>query len=338
MGDIALADDLFDIDQLFADDPELMAMMGGKNAAPGAPASAVPAPSPASFTPSPAFAMPDLGEDLPSLDDLFADLEIPQLSDIPSVQAAPQVQAATAAGAIPGYIRVPDAPLFPEQHLPAEESPVPSEAALGEEHAKPKTKGRKIGRIVFDVLFYVIILLIVGGAVLFASSSDPTKSLFGFRPYVAKTASMTPTPQADGTILRGGFHVGDLVIVRITAPENIKVGDVITFNPDSSNPSVYLTHRVTQVLNNLNGDPGVYFVTKGDANPSEDPPISGAMMVGKSVMIIPFAGTLLQFLRDNFVLALIVVISAFGFVILLRMYLADPRKKKKPAPAAARLQ
>ena len=313
-----MADDLIDIEKLFADDPVLAALLSDANAARD-----IRSPLAMDSLPEPAIPtghLLNLDLDSINLDDLFADFQLPQIDDS---QPAPPEN---------GYAQAPDTAIqkFSQTFIPV---PVTAPEAMilpdEDKPAKPQSAGRRFGCIFFDVLFYILILALIGSAAAFVMSTSVTKSYFGFRLYTVKTASMRPTTGPDGTIPRGGFRVGDAILVKRAAPENIKVGDIITFIPDSTKPEAVLTHRVVQIQKDLNGQPGIYFVTKGDANTSNDPPVSEETVVGKKVLTIPMLGVFLQFLRDNFVLALVAALSAFGFVLLLRIYLAGQPKKKR---------
>jgi len=197
--------------------------------------------------------------------------------------------------------------------------------ALAALPAKPDIPAPKAFRIVTNILFYALVLAIVGGSALFALSKDPQKSYFGYRLYTVKTPSMTP--QAGGGSPPGGFRAGDAIVVKLVSPETIQVGDIVTYIP-GKDPNVYLTHRVVKILDHLHEDKGLFFVTRGDANDADDPPIRGNAVVGVKVLNIPGTGAVLQFIRDNFILSLVVIISSIGFVILLRMYLGTGVRKR----------
>ena len=192
------------------------------------------------------------------------------------------------------------------------------------EVGNPQTAGRKVGRIFFNVLFYCLLIAILGGAVFFTFSENKQKSYFGYRLYTVKTPSMTP--QADGP--SGGFRVGDTILVKLCDdPTTVQPGDIITYTP-GNDPNVYLTHRVVKTLDHLNDNQGLFFVTKGDANPSADPPIAAKAVVGKVSAVIPGVGGVIEFIRSNFIPCLIAIIAAIGSIILLRMYFSDPNKKE----------
>ena len=191
------------------------------------------------------------------------------------------------------------------------------------EVGKPQSMGKKIGRIIFNVLFYCLIIAILSGAALFTFSGNTQKSYFGYRLYTVKTPSMTP--QSGGP--SGGFHAGDTILVKLCDPGTVQPNDIVTFTP-GTDPNIYLTHRVVKVLDHLNNDKGLFFVTKGDANPSNDPPIAAKAVVGKVVAVIPSAGGIIEFIRSNFVLCMIAIVAGIGSVILLRMYFSDPNRKR----------
>ena len=69
---------------------------------------------------------------------------------------------------------------------------------------------------------------------------------FGYQPYMVVSASMQQS-----------FPVGSLIFVRDAVPEEIEVGDPITF----TSGTLTITHRVME-----KHDDEKYFVTKGDSN------------------------------------------------------------------------
>ena len=202
-------------------------------------------------------------------------------------------------------------------------------AAVAEQTSKPDTKASKALRAVSEVFFWVICIALVAGAVAFAVSRDPRKDILGYRTYNVKTESMTPQP--DGSSPPGGFRAGDLIIVKTTEAKDIKVNDIITFNPSvrEEDNQLFLTHRVVGILDELGGKPGIYFVTKGDYNNSEDPPISSNMLIGKKVFSIPKIGAFMQMVQDNFALAITTILCFFACIFMFKWYFAAPKKPKQ---------
>ena len=197
-----------------------------------------------------------------------------------------------------------------------------------EERADKPAVG-KVFRLVSNIVFAVVCITLVIGSILFAFSNDPGKSYFGFRIYNVLTKSMTP--KEDGSSLPGGFEQGAVILVKMCKAEEIKVGDVITFNPGTHdvNGTSFLTHRVIEIKTALNGKQGIFFVTQGDANNSPDPPISGNMIIGKKVFHIPHAGSALQWIRSNFILSMIILISFFMSIFFFRWCFAKPEEEEQ---------
>ncbi|MGO4258587.1 signal peptidase I [Marmoricola sp. RAF53] len=81
--------------------------------------------------------------------------------------------------------------------------------------------------------------------------------LAGADSYTILTGSMRPT-----------MPPGTLVVVRHTPPEQVRVGDVLTYQLRSGDPTV-ATHRVVGIGRTVAGD--LRFTLQGDANHSPDP-------------------------------------------------------------------
>jgi len=191
------------------------------------------------------------------------------------------------------------------------------------EELKPKNIFMKILEITGEICFWLLCLSLVGGSILFSFSNDTRKSYFGYRFYAVLTNSMSPKEGTDDP--PGGFSKGDMIIIKIVDdPAEIKPGDIITFNPNprDTESRTFLTHRVIEVKTDVDGLEGTYFITRGDRNNSNDPPISSKMLIGKKVAVIPKAGNVLQFIRDNFVISIVIIICFFGSIILFRWYLS----------------
>lgn len=77
-------------------------------------------------------------------------------------------------------------------------------------------------------------------------------------PYTVLTSSMTPN-----------YPAGTLVIVKPTDVQQIRIGDVITYQIASNEPAV-ITHRVIQIVEPTTPNGTMSFITKGDANSLPD--------------------------------------------------------------------
>ena len=103
--------------------------------------------------------------------------------------------------------------------------------------------------------------------------------------YIFEVASESMTPE---------YKIGDVIIVKKTDPNTLKVGDDVTYLGKKSNLNgLVITHRIIEQRkeNNVN-----YFVTKGTANEYEDPEISEKDIYGKVIyhtILFSFVGRLM---------------------------------------------
>ena len=80
--------------------------------------------------------------------------------------------------------------------------------------------------------------------------------------------------------------VGSLAVTMPVAPEEVMVGDIITFSP-WWDPKVTISHRVVEILN----EERLRFHTKGDASEEPDPwVVPGTQATGRVVFNIPYLG------------------------------------------------
>lgn len=106
----------------------------------------------------------------------------------------------------------------------------------------------------------------------------------GATPLTVLTSSMRPT-----------LPPGTLVVVSPTAPADLRIGDVITFQIRSGDPTL-VTHRIIGIDTSSSGERS--FRTQGDNNPSPDPDAILAEQVNGrlwySVPLIGWANTALN--------------------------------------------
>lgn len=184
---------------------------------------------------------------------------------------------------------------------------------------KLRRKRNPVYSLLFTVLFYTFILFIVSASILFATSKNTDKSVLGYRFFGVLTDSMMPR---NPKVQKGGFHSGDIIVIKNMAGDQAEVGDIITFRPNIKSQT-FLTHRVKRKLDHLGEVKGTYYITQGDANLAEDVPISEKQVVGKKVFVIPKVGSLLSFVSRNLAVSIIFVISIFGFMTVVRYYILN---------------
>ena len=186
------------------------------------------------------------------------------------------------------------------------------------------SKAGRVFNVVSTAIICLIAVCLVIGALLFALNNSPGKSLFGYRYYTVLTGSMSPS-----------YEVGDVVFVHIEKSDKIKEGDVITFNP-SNDSEAYLTHRVTEKLENYKGAGVTCFRTKGDANNSQDSfLISEDKVIGKVVFGIPKLGYIIRFVQLRWYIIAAVIVMIFVFIFLMKRYFKRDDGDESPKPEAA---
>lgn len=200
-----------------------------------------------------------------------------------------------------------------------------------EQQSTVKSPGILVFSFLSNLVFYGITIGIILMSVMFSFSSKSTASILGYRFYTVLTNSMVP--QENGP--KGGFYAGDMVIVKLTDGGTVKKDDILTFAVGDG--SRYLTHRMVERKDELNGEKGDYLITKGDANKSNDPPITADRVLGKVVFSVPKVGSFIEFVREEFWACLVCVLSLYGFFLVLKAYLFSAkegpteRRKKRPA-------
>ena len=152
---------------------------------------------------------------------------------------------------------------------------------------------------------------------------DEVPGIFGITPMVVVTDSMSPT-------IKGG----DMVIDRKTAPEDVKVGDIISFfDPTNARNEIVITHRVVRIEE----ENGSYrYFTKGDANNTEDGvPVPDSRLVGVYRVTIPLLGKIVLFMRTPAGILLTVILPIIGVTAYGLVRRRKWEKEQKKALAAA---
>lgn len=215
---------------------------------------------------------------------------------------------------------------YEREEMPPRQRPVrprpPHAGAQPLQEAKESTN-RKIFLFVYNLFFYTLTIGILLSSLMFAFSEKSDAAIFGYRFYQVLTNSMAPQPDSPSR----GFYAGDIVLVKMTDGSQVKEGDIVTFQVGDGDR--YLTHRMVERLDELNGREGDYIVTKGDANKSKDPPIEADRVHGKVTFVIPKMGNILNFVQENLWLCIVCVLSTFGFFLVLKAYFLQPEPTKR---------
>lgn len=168
-----------------------------------------------------------------------------------------------------------------------------------------KAIAKKIGTAVGLLLCVVFaFLLICNVTIIVKGTIDPEKppSVFGVTPMVVLSGSMSGSAQDH-------IEVGDLIFTTAPDPAALKEGDVVSFMENTT----VITHRIVQITTDETGQ--TVYITKGDANNTEDPPIYASDIIGIFRFRIPFLGDLAIFLQQPIGMALFIGIPVCAFVV-----------------------
>ncbi len=131
------------------------------------------------------------------------------------------------------------------------------------------------------------------------------------------------------------LEVGSLVVTSPVEPDDIAVGDIITFR-SVSGEEMLITHRVIGVGESSS----LYFETKGDANQGPDPfTVPARNLVGRVAFNAPYWGYATEFLKTplGFLFALVIpgtVLIAVYAISVYRAVAANRRQTGSIRPAA----
>lgn len=152
---------------------------------------------------------------------------------------------------------------------------------------------KKVMKVISGILFcllFVITTFFVGMKFL---GEDP--SVFGYSMYYILTGSMEPQISA-----------GDIIISETVTPEELVVGDVITYKGEVGDvKGKMITHEIIDITEE-NGE--VSFITKGCANIIEDPPVYSHQIVSKMTVKLPFVGKIFSVINSKWGFFIIIIV------------------------------
>jgi len=144
---------------------------------------------------------------------------------------------------------------------------------MEDEKVQKTALGKALTSVGIVICVFLVLILIVNVTIIVRSYIYPDKvpDFMGYKPFIVLSGSMEPTILA-----------GDLIITKITVPEQIVKGDIIAFRAEKD---TVVTHRVTDVQTAN----GLSFLTKGDANTGADGKVVGVGDL-EGIYLMRFAG------------------------------------------------
>ena len=170
-----------------------------------------------------------------------------------------------------------------------------SKATKSETKVSKKHKTLNIIGIILCVILIPILLFNLTIIVKSFTNKDAVPDVGGWFPLIVLTDSMYPVIES-----------GDLIICQTVEPEDVQVGDVISFFDPAGNGTSIVTHRVIEVVNEGGA---LMFRTQGDNNNTEDKVLVGAQdVVGTYKSRIAGAGHVAMFMQTTAGLIVCVVL------------------------------
>ena len=166
-----------------------------------------------------------------------------------------------------------------------------------------------LGKIISILICIIIIpIIIVNITLLIKSYFNPNEisDIFGFKTFVIVSKSMEPT-----------IMTGDAIVVKEVNPEDLKVGDIISFRDGNS----INTHRIVEIVSD-NGKKR--FRTKGDNNKNVDKElVTTSKVEGTYQLRIKGFGKVIKILNSKVTLVILL-----AFLILILIYEVRISKRK----------
>ena len=150
-----------------------------------------------------------------------------------------------------------------------------------------------IAQFILNVIIVIIFLMvaIVGyNYVQLKILNKDYTNFFGYTVFEISTGSMAKP-----------LNVYDIIVVEIT--QDVKVGDIITYKNENNE---LITHRIMQI-----GEDKI--ITKGDANNTEDKPITQDAIIGKIISVYPKLGVWTKvFSEPNVLISVFITLILIG--------------------------
>lgn len=168
-------------------------------------------------------------------------------------------------------------------------------------------------------------LILLGSITIFITALSKTISLqevnfqlFNYKSFIVVSDSMKATD----------FRAGDLIIVKKTDPNHLKVGDIITFKSRTNDPyNKVITHKIRKIDKNSKN---TLYTTYGTSTNTDDQDlVLDEDIIGKYVFKVSKLGYLLNFLKSYIGLVILTIIVLTSLIIYLIIKLVKILKKER---------
>ena len=174
----------------------------------------------------------------------------------------------------------------------------------------------KIAKKIFRILGTIFLIFLIAVVILMfnARFSGKAPSIFGYQVFRVYTGSMAPQ-----------LEIGDVILVKETDFDEIKKGDIITYNGEEGDlKGKFITHKVVETPVYMDGE--YTYTTRGIASSvtMNDPTVHQDQVLGVYVCTIPFINTIYNFFLEPYGLItfilVIVVLFAYELISLILSY------------------
>ena len=181
--------------------------------------------------------------------------------------------------------------------------------------AKSRPKKGRAGKIIGEIVFYGLLLLLIVAALFVRTTSDGApKSLAGYSGMIVLTESM-----------QSEIPKGSLVIAQQVDPETLQIGDDITY---MANQTTSVTHRIIGIIEDYEGTGQRAFQTQGTMNDQPDKQLVPAInVVGKVVFHSETLGVVASFIGSYWPLLLFALAVVFVLIYVLGRIFKNPPKE-----------
>ena len=176
---------------------------------------------------------------------------------------------------------------------------------------------------IFALMLVCNLTIIIKGVI----NPETPPSVFGVTPMVVQSGSMSGSAEDH-------IEVGDLIFTVKPNTAELKKGDIISFMEGD----IAVTHRIVDVTTDANGKRS--FITKGDANNTEDPAVGEDAVFGLYKGRIPGLGDFAMFLQKPLGMAVFIGIPVCAFIIydIIRRQRSSGRKDKETEELKSELE
>lgn len=172
----------------------------------------------------------------------------------------------------------------------------------------------RIGKYIFDAIFYIIAIMIIFTSVMVIYKSlmypDKIPDIFTYKPFIILDNGMEET-----------IEYGDLAITQITDAKKIKNGDIIAFK---NKDNFVIIKKIIDIKETENGKS--FMIERAQNETENNKYVSDKDIEGVLVKKLSGMGTVFTYMQDPmFLLVIIIIILIIGAI---SYYIADKLDKK----------